>query len=323
MPPTVCQHAAPYVKASASIEAAHLTSKEIAKMLIHARDSRGKRWLARLMAGIGLAAATQAFALVSDANIPDCGRNNANCFYTVDFNGVTIGTGNYQITETGDIQLPADSKFTAPDGSFVKVTDVTGNADPVLGFNASAGTGALGGAFVFNFSLPIALSGPLRANSAISYSLTAKTAAGAEIKPLIPGGKVMTGLEVDTSIGGLPSLDKGVDAGDRFAIAPGIGSFPRTESSPVFTASNSFVGSLAYDHMDAIVAFGLSPNSEVGLSGFIQQVPEPSAYWALVPGFVLLLCWTHRKPRTELGRNSDDVRSRSFQFSSATSATRK
>src|SRR4051812_5934682 len=248
------------------------------------------------MIGVSLSMSGTALALVNaPGSVPDCGPRGANCFYTVDLNGVTLGTGNYQISETGQIILPADSNFTASDGSFVRVTDVSGSADPVLGFNASAGTGTRGGAFVFNFSLPISLSGRIQANSAISYSLTAKTSAGAEIKPLLPGGKVLMGLEVDTSVGGLNSLNKGVDAGDTFTIAPGIGTFPRTENSPVFTASNTFIGNAAYDHMNALIAFGLSPNSEVGLSGFIQQVPEPSAYLVAVAGLLFVGFVTRRR----------------------------
>jgi hypothetical protein len=255
-----------------------------------------KRAAVIALIGVSSGMSGTALALVNDAsNIPDCGPRGANCFYTVDLNGVTLGTGNYQISESGQIILPADSNFTAPDGSFVRVTDVNGSADPVLGFSASAGTGTSGGAFVFNFSLPISLSGQIQANSGISYSLTAKTSAGAEIKPLLPGGKVLTGLEVDTSVGGLNSLNKGVDAGDTFTIAPGVGTFPRTENSPVFTASNSFIGNAAYDHMNALIAFGLSPNSEVGLSGFVQQVPEPSAYLVAAAGFLFVGFVTRRR----------------------------
>src|SRR3954452_20767234 len=110
------------------------------------------------MMGVSLGISATALALVNDpGSVPDCGPRGANCFYTVDLNGVTLGTGNYQISETGEITLPADSNFTASDGSFVRVTYVSGSADPVLGFNASAGTGTRGGAFVFNFSLPISL----------------------------------------------------------------------------------------------------------------------------------------------------------------------
>jgi hypothetical protein len=40
--------------------------------------------------------------------------------------------------------------------------------------------------------------------------------------------------------------------------------------------------------MSVTVAFGLSPQSNVGLSGFVQQVPEPSTYGMLAAGLLLL-----------------------------------
>ena len=100
----------------------------------------------------------------------------------------------------------------------------------------------------------------------------------------------MTAQEVDTSVGGLSSLNKGVDAGDTFTLTPGIGIFPRTENSPVFTASNSFIGDARYDTMNALVSFSLSPNSNVGLSGFVQQVvvPEPSSTALMLAGLGLV-----------------------------------
>jgi len=95
------------------------------------------------------------------------------------------------------------------------------------------------------------------------YTLTSTTSAGAKIKPLLPGGDVLTAQEVDTSVGGLVSLDKAVGAGDRFFFLTG----PTTLPSPVFTNTNSFIGDARYDTMNALVSFTLSPNSNVGISG--------------------------------------------------------
>jgi hypothetical protein len=93
---------------------------------------------------------------------------------------------------------------------------------------------------------------------------------------------VLYGLEVDTTVGGLDSLNKGVDAGDKFTLLGG----PTTGNSPVFTNSNSFIGDSRYDTMTAVVQFSLSPNSNVGMSGFVQQVavPEPSSTALLLAG---------------------------------------
>ena len=43
------------------------------------------------------------------------------------------------------------------------IDDISGNADPVLGFSVAANTGALGNTFAFTFSMPIALSGAIQA----------------------------------------------------------------------------------------------------------------------------------------------------------------
>jgi len=166
----------------------------------------------------------------------------------------------------------------------VQLDNITGNADPILGFNASASTGTAGNTFAFNFSLPIALSGPINANSSVSYSLTSTTSAGAQIDPL--NGKVVVAQEVDTTAGGLAPLNKGVNVGDRFSFIGG----PLTQNSPVYTASSSFTGNLAYDLMSVTVAFSLSANSSTGLSGFVQQtpVPVPAAVWLLGSAIGLL-----------------------------------
>ena len=86
--------------------------------------------------------------------------------------------------------------------------------------------------------------------------------------------------EVDTSVGGLPPLDKGVDVGDTFFCTPG----PCNSTSGTFVATNQFMGNLAYDLMSITVAFSLSSSSNVGISGFVQQtvVPEPGTASLLV-----------------------------------------
>jgi len=98
---------------------------------------------------------------------------------------------------------------------------------------------------------------------------------------------------VDTSIGGLLSLNKGVDVGDTFFFTGG----PETKNSDVFTASNAFTGDLAYDLMTVKVDFSLSANSTVGMSGFVQQVvvPIPAAVWLFGSGLLGLVGIARRK----------------------------
>jgi len=231
---------------------------------------------ALLALGLALSAPTGAIA-----GTTSCGDGSL-CSFSVVADGVDLGSGRYTIDPlTGALQIAAPRTFTLADGSTVGITGINGNADPVLGFSANANTLAFGHSFVFNFDLPINLSGPINANSQISYSLTSTTSAGAEIKPLDPTHKVMYALEVDTTVGGLDSLDKGVDAGDKLTLLGG----PTVGNSTVYKASNSFIGDSRFDTMTAVVQFSLSPNSNVGMSGFVQQVvPEPSSTAMLLAG---------------------------------------
>ena len=234
---------------------------------------------------VALGLSATAHAIVTDSNIPGCGANGSNCFFSVGFNGQTLGTGNFQVAENGALDLFASGVWRAPNGNFIRVEDLEGNQDPVLGFSASAGTGDVGGVFTVSFNLPVNIAGEIFANSAIGYTLTALTAAGASIQPIFSSNTIMRAYEVDTTVGGLRALNKGVDAGDGFAIDPGgAGPFPVVVQSPIYRASSSFIGSPAYDTMTVIVGFALSPNSEVGLSGFVQQIPEPSSYLLVLAG---------------------------------------
>jgi hypothetical protein len=210
---------------------------------------------------------------------------NGNCSWSIDVDGTEVGSGWYEVdAKTGDITLSGPQTFSFADGSSVGVNNMSGNIDPILGFSVAAGTAAIGKSFAFNFSLPIALSGPIDANSSVSYSLTSLSAAGAQVTPLF--GKTVVAQEVDTSIGGIGVLNKGVDVGNTFGFTGG----PLTQNSPVYTAVNFFTGNLAYDLMSVTVAFGLSANSNVGVSGFVQQlpVPLPAAAWLLLSGLSVL-----------------------------------
>ena len=234
--------------------------------------------LAALAAVLGIAAPAGA------TGIFDCGPGGQNCSITASIDGVNVGSGTFAIDPvTGNLSLAAPI-VASLNGGLWQIQNVTGNADPILGFATSASTGALGNAFSVTFTLPIALAGTILANSSVSYSLTAANTVGAQIAPLF--GNVVIAQEVDTSIGGLPPLNKGVNVGNTFFFLGG----PQTQNSPVYTASNSFVGSLAYDLMAVTVAFSLSPNSNVGVSGFVQQViPEPASAVLLGVGFVVLV----------------------------------
>ena len=222
----------------------------------------------------------------SAGTIVQCGAAECSSTFSIYIDGASEEVGGGMIwydAETGDISLDTSHirgggmvdpmsqglMWNLDDGSQIMVNSVFGNADPVLGFGLGASTGATGRSFTFSFDLPIALEGAVEASSSVSYSLTSTTEAGAQILPL--GGNVVNAYDVDTSIPSIGSLDKNVAVGDAFGFSGG----PQTQNSPVYTASSMLTADLAYDLMTAQIAFTLSPNSSVGISGFVQQVPVP------------------------------------------------
>src|SRR5262245_60295562 len=249
-----------------------------------------RHWLSLRLGG--MVAAALALPLTASAGtIHDCG-DQGGCAVTLSINGTQVGSGTFSIDPTtGDLSLPATLMGTLG-GSTLSVTDVHGNADPILGYAAAASTGGSGATFAISFSLPIALSGPIDASAQVSYSLTGTTLAGAQIAPSF--GNVAIAEEVDTRVGGLPPLNKGVDVGNTFSCSPG----PCNGTSPTFSATNSFVGNSAYDLMSVTLAFSLSPSSITGISGFVQQTPVPEPGTASLLGLGLLgLFWVGSRKR--------------------------
>jgi hypothetical protein len=204
------------------------------------------------------------------------------CTWAISLDGQTVSTGSYDTDSAGNI-IFSKQEYDAGGGTTVSLNNITGNIDPILGFGVGASTGGSGSTFGFTLNLPIALQGLINANSSVSYSLTSLTSAGAQIAPVV-GSNIVSAYEVDTSIGGKPALNKGVDVGNTFFFVGG----PLTQNSSVFTASNSFSGDLAYDLMTVKIDFSLSANSAVGLSGFVQQtpVPIPAAVWLFGSGML-------------------------------------
>ena len=238
--------------------------------------------------------------------VVQCGAAVCSQAFNIQFNGNTQGTGELLYdARTGAISLNTDlTSITGPaevlnggivwtmgDSSTVSINSLSGNADPILSFGVGATTQSSSATFAFAFDLPVAIAGPINASSSVSYSLTSTTSAGAQIGSI--GGNVVKAWEVDTSVGGLSSLNKGVDVGDTFFFTGG----PLTQNSPVYTASNSFTGDLAYDLMSLQIGFSLSANSSVGMSGFVSQtvVPVPAAVWLFGSGLLGLIGIARRK----------------------------
>jgi hypothetical protein len=214
---------------------------------------------------------------------------NGECTWSANVGGGAVELGGvYDLTANGDVanlQKTSTTGRANPDGSFswagngaaVSILNVSGNSDPILGFSVAASTGASAQTFAFTFNLPVAISGPIASHSKVSYSLTANSAAGAQIQPL--SGHTVIAQEVDTTVGGLSPLNKNVDVGDTFFFTGG----PNTINSPVYEKFGSLTGNLQYDMMSVTLTFSLSANSSVGVSGFVEQtaVPVPAAAWLM------------------------------------------
>lgn len=241
-----------------------------------------KPWLAAVAMALGWLVTMPADA-ASDA--PDCATGG--CGWSLSVDNVEVSAGSFAESATGGLYLPGSSPqmFNLGGGSFVSISSISGDIDPTLGFSFRAGTGSVGQTFSFSFSLPIALSGAIDANSSVSYSLTSLSGSGAQITPLF--GHLIVASEVDSAVGGLPPLNKGVDVGDTFGFVGG----PQTQNSRIFLASNSFVGNANYDLMSVVATFSLSPNSQVAVSGFVQQVmpvPEPGGASLALAGLLVV-----------------------------------
>jgi len=220
------------------------------------------------------------------------GCTDTTCTWDMVVNGESVANGSFQSDpKTGDI-IFTDPVTVTGNNYTASINTVSGNVDPILGFGVGASTsGGIGSTFGFTFNLPIALQGTIFADSSVSYSLSSLTSAGAQVAPVV-GSNIVSAFEVDTSVGGLPSLNKGVDVGDKFFFFGG----PETNNSPVYTASNSFTGDLAYDLMTVKVDFSLSADSTVGMSGFVQQVvPVPAAVWLFGSGLLGLVAVARRR----------------------------
>jgi len=198
-------------------------------------------------------------------------------------------TGEIGLDTTGDFGptngKPAGSglMWDLGGGATASVGSLTGNADPILMFGVGSATGASGAAFSFTFNLPISMSGLIRANSTLGYTLTASPNSFAQILPF-GAGSVLEALHVDTD-GGAGFIDKNVDLGPAFSFtdATGIGS---TQVQGYSSALSFFNVSTAYDLMTVRLSYILSPNTSVGLSGLVQQVvvPLPAALPLLLAG---------------------------------------
>jgi len=215
------------------------------------------------------------------------------CTWEISVDGGVVMEGMYTSDpETGDLILTDPVSMTMP-GFSVSLTDMSGNIDPVLGFGLGAtNTSGSFKSFAFAFSLPLGgLSAPPAINTVaqLGTTLTAFTAAGGSVIPTLGGGKIVDSQDI--RINPFTSIDKGVDIGAGLSINA-QGGIQSDEN-----ATSSITSGGPFDLMSVTVAFGLTDQTGVGFSGFVEQtpVPVPAAVWLFGSGLMGLVAVARRR----------------------------
>ena len=221
--------------------------------------------------------------------VTECGTA---CTWTISVDGGVVMEGVYDVdSTTGDVILSEPVSLTRT-GYSVSLSEMSGNIDPLLGFGLGAtNTSGVAKTFAFAFSLPLGgLPVPINTYAEVGTTLTAFTDAGGSIFTTSGTGKIVDSQDI--SLSPFPvSEDKGVDVGNTFSIA-GKGT-----DSDFDSASGSIISGGPYDTMSVVVAFGLTDQTGVGLSGFVEQtaIPVPAAVWLFGSGLIGLIAIARRK----------------------------
>ncbi len=202
------------------------------------------------------------------------------CGWSISVDGSEVGSGGYDIDEFGNVSL-ANPVEVSGAGFSIQIDSIGGNVDPEIIFGVGA-TNTSGGTktFAFSFSLPLAgLTGLIDTEAVLGQTLTAPSESGVTLFPTLGGGLIMDSQDI--RFAPFASIDKGVDIGDVLAAGAGATVLDLdTATSQILLSGGGF------DVMTVVVAFGLSDNGGVGLSGRVTQtiVPEPGTALLLAAG---------------------------------------
>jgi len=234
------------------------------------------------LAGVALAIGYSGFA---SAKLVEC-AGACTVAITATQGTETLGrtTGQYTIDPAGSIVLAQPITINGDWGS-ATVDSLGGNADPSLLFGGgSVNNTANPVLFSFATSTPIALNGPVVAQSQLTYGLTAQAGftTDASLTPFDPGGHLV--VANDLRAGGV--TNKGVDIGGPCTAPAGntvsCGNLSLTGAP--FGAGQTFTA------MGVNVAYFLSGHSSTSFNGQVIQnaVPEPSTYALLAAGLAFV-----------------------------------
>ncbi len=189
---------------------------------------------------------------------------------------------NYNVA-TDTFSLTGPFTATASNGSTVTINNAEAVPDPLLFFAGAATNntnGPLSFSFAFNTPLIPNLLGPVNSHAELGVTLTDGLNDGATIQPTLPGGKMLTSIDLYQN--GTP-ISKNVDIGNLFSIVSGTG-------GTTFSADNQLVCGQACVTMSAILSFTLTGQDAVGFSGKVVQnpVPIPAAVWLFGSGLIAL-----------------------------------
>jgi len=218
-----------------------------------------------------------------------CGSGD--CTWAISVDGNEVMSGMYMADADGNIILASPPGEIVGAGYTVSLDNMYGNIDPLVGFGLGAtNTSGAAKTFAFAFSLPLGgLSVPINTAADLGTTFTAFTSAGGSVFPTSGTGKIVDSQDI--VISPFASVDKGVDIGAGLSTTS-MGTVLNHEM-----ASGSISSGGPYDLMSVIVAFGLTDQTGVGFSGYVEQiaVPEPAAFWLVGPVLLGLVGIARRK----------------------------
>ena len=219
------------------------------------------------------------------------GCTDITCTWDISVDGQSVMSGSYVTDADGNISL-ANPVNVSGTGYTVSLTEMSGNIDPVLGFGLGAtNSSATPKTFAFAFSLPLGgLPVPINTKSQLGTTLTAFTGEGGSVFPTLGGDKIVDSQDIAFSPN-FTSVDKGVDIGAGLSVTG------QNTATNIENAAGSISTGGPFDLMSVTVAFGLTAQTGVGMSGFVEQtpVPVPAAVWLFGSGLLGLVGIARRK----------------------------